>query len=1009
MKIFLTALVTVLCALNGGFAERVRTVSKEFAYDMRGFSCIPMAQTDSAESMTKYTVSGAHIEISFPGDWQVTAQKNTLSAYSPGDIVLFYVDPFELSEGKDLKTSLKDYIDTEYGGDDLELGNYSAITVGEFKANYWTFSYVDGEYGKAEVMLIVVETEKGMAMLTVDMLTDGKEDYKALIDKILASVKYSAESVTPDLEGKMVTHEKSGLKVWIPTAWDTLNDVNRLDSYSDGDVALIIVEKLSDKSWSDFSKKAYDTVHDYIADDIGDDFDVKTKGETEINGMKAYKIEYDYIDGSYGKAVSMTIALETGKGIAVFTYDILEEGLDEYLPVAEKMLASLANAGDGGQTVALTDTQNHIVKGTYLELNIPTDWPVDNYSGKLSGYSPNDTVLLYVERMNDKAFNDYQSKDELKKDMEKFAKGEYSYELTFGKLKETTVGGMPAVSVPFTYHDDSYGDISCEYYGIDTGKGISTVIFDVLDEGGSDYEQINAAILASVKFNDSGPLDGGENLTGDETGNKTYIAGNSCIELQIPASWEVDNPPNKLSGYSPNDTVLLYVEPMNKKSFDDYASEEDFLDEFKSFAKDAYSYELTFGDMELTSVGGMDAISLPFSYSDESYGDIHCQYYAIDTGKGISTIIFDVLDEGGSEYDQINADILASVKFNDSEYTEGGDVTVNTTPGEYQHSKSHLKMTIPSDWATSSYESDLSSFSPNSSIILYVLPLNDKSLKDYKKSADLLKEVDKSLKDHYYASMDYQLQDKGKEKIGGMDAMKFFMTYSDASFGEIDVTVHAIDTGKGISMVIFDGIRKEADPYKDAIEGILASVQYYDEKSAPVTDGGTDVSKVKGKFYMVNTSRLKIWVPDNFSTENQPYGSTQNDYQFYSASGDGAVILKIYTYQDDYLNIKSLDSKKALSDFLTGAGFYSFTVKDAKAVKFNGKDAMIINFDYKVDTTLTAVCRAIAIDTDNGISIYVEDILQPDMKKYKEIMDKVNESIEVIRVPYDGILHPWAQ
>ena len=102
MKIFLTALISVLCALNGGFAERVRAVSqcgssKESAYDMRGFSCIPMAETDSAESMNKYTVSGAHIEISFPGDWQVTAQKNTLSAYSPGDIVLFYVDPFELS------------------------------------------------------------------------------------------------------------------------------------------------------------------------------------------------------------------------------------------------------------------------------------------------------------------------------------------------------------------------------------------------------------------------------------------------------------------------------------------------------------------------------------------------------------------------------------------------------------------------------------------------------------------------------------------------------------------------------------------------------------------------------------------------------------------------------------------------------------------------------------------------------------------------------------------------
>jgi len=275
MKIFFTVLVTVLCALNGGFAERIRAVSqcgfsKEPVYDMRDFSCIPMAKTDSAESMNKYTVSGAHIELSFPGDWQVNAQKNTLSAYSPGDIVLFYVDPFELGQGKDLKSSMKSYIEQEYAGDALEIGNFSAVTVGEFKANSWTFSYVDGEYGKASVMLIVIETKKGMAMLTVDMLEDGKKEYQPLIDKILATVKYSEGSADVEVDGKMYTHAKSGLKVWIPASWDTLNDVNRLDSYSDGDVALIIVEKLSDKSWKDFSKKAYDTLNDYIADDIGD-------------------------------------------------------------------------------------------------------------------------------------------------------------------------------------------------------------------------------------------------------------------------------------------------------------------------------------------------------------------------------------------------------------------------------------------------------------------------------------------------------------------------------------------------------------------------------------------------------------------------------------------------------------------------------------------------------------------------------------------------------------------
>jgi len=283
-------------------------------------------------------------------------------------------------------------------------------------------------------------------------------------------------------------------------------------------------------------------------------------------------------------------------------------------------------------------------------------------------------------------------------------------------------------------------------------------------------------------------------------------------------------------------------------------------------------------------------------------------------------------------------------------------------------------------------------------------------LKDYKKNADLLKEVDKALKDRYYSSMDYKLQDKGKEKVGGMDAMKFFMTYSDSTFGEIDVTVHAIDTGKGITLVIFDGIRKEAEPYQEAIAGILASIKFYDEKAAPVADDTSiDVNKLSGKYYQVKASRLKIWIPNDFDVYSEQSGSTQYDYQFYTGSRDGAVILKIYTYQDDYLNIQSLDSKTVLIDFLKNAGFDTLVVKGAKTAKFNGKDSLIIDFTYMVDQNLTAVCRAVAIDTDNGISVYVEDILQPDLKKYKDVMGKISGSVEVIRVLYDGTQHPWAK
>ncbi|OHD57376.1 MAG: hypothetical protein A2Y33_07790 [Spirochaetes bacterium GWF1_51_8] len=847
MRIIFSVLLFTVLSLQGLFADRNREASlcgysKEFEAVGRGITDYSGVAVMSESALKLYNVSGLAVSIEIPDDWSVSAEKTLLSAFSPSDVVLFYIDPFPTDYDGSTKEALKSYIEAEYAGDDLEIGNFGKIKLGDFEAEYWTFEYVDGDYGKAKVRLYAFETKNSKVMVTVDMLVEGSQEFEPAIDEMLKTLKNYEGSPAEDLEGKLVLHKKTGVKIWVPSDWESYNEAEELRAYSEGDVALIILELFSGDTWDKFSKKAEKSIKEYIAGDIGDDFDVTDSGKTDINGMDAYFVEYVYEDGGYGKAYSSTYAVSVPKGVVMFTYDILESGKDEYKPVIDKMLKSFV-AGDSDEPEVPGDMNLVVVPNASLELSIPSDWDADNAPDKLSAYSPNDTVLLYVEKMNGKNFADYDSIKAIAKDMKAFAEGEYNYDLTFGKAEEATVGGMTAVSYPFTYYDESYGDISCEYYGIDTGKGISTIIFDVLNDGGDSYTGINDAILASVKYNDTEP----------------------------------DQP----------------VEP------------------------------------------------------DQPDG----------------------------------------------------------TPKNYTHAASHLQLKITGEWTAYTYDSDLSAYSPNSTVIMYLIPLNTKSLKDYKKKDELLKAVDEFIKYRYYSSMEYKLKDAGKEKIGGMDSWKFEMTYSDSTFGEIDVVVHAVDTGKGISMLIFDAIRKEADPYKDTIAEITASVAFYDGKDS----GGGDTVKVdqKGSFHKIERLCLKIWVPDNFSIDEPKSVSADYDYHFWAASTDYVAILKVYGMSKDYPNLRDPGVEDVLMEYLTSIGLDVSKVTKTGFEKLNSKDSYFIDFNYPVDDKTKALCKAIAIDTGNGIAVYIEDVLDSGIKDYQEIIEKVKKSLEVIQVPYEGIWNPW--
>ena len=148
-------------------------------------------------------------------------------------------------------------------------------------------------------------------------------------------------------------------------------------------------------------------------------------------------------------------------------------------------------------------------------------------------------------------------------------------------------------------------------------------------------------------------------------------------------------------------------------------------------------------------------------------------------------------------------------------------------------------------------------------------------------------------------------------------------------------------------------------------------------------------------------------MPDNFSIDEPKSVSADYDYHFWAASTDYVAILKVYGMSKDYPNLRDPGVEDVLMEYLTSIGLDVSKVTKTGFEKLNSKDSYFIDFNYPVDDKTKALCKAIAIDTGNGIAVYIEDVLDSGIKDYQEIIEKVKKSLEVIQVPYEGIWNPW--
>ncbi|NPV00937.1 MAG: hypothetical protein HPY53_06120 [Brevinematales bacterium] len=134
----------------------------------------------------------------------------------------------------------------------------------------------------------------------------------------------------------------AGILFSVPSDWEVSEEENMLRVYSPGDIVLLQVQELSSESWKDFMAKAESKMNEYLKNDLGPDYKVSKKGEEKINGINAYYFNYSYEDADYGKAVCYTYAVETGKGITMLTFDVLEDGLKDYQKALSDIKATVA-------------------------------------------------------------------------------------------------------------------------------------------------------------------------------------------------------------------------------------------------------------------------------------------------------------------------------------------------------------------------------------------------------------------------------------------------------------------------------------------------------------------------------------------------------------------------------------------------------------------------------------------------------------------------------------------
>jgi hypothetical protein len=136
-------------------------------------------------------------------------------------------------------------------------------------------------------------------------------------------------------------------------------------------------------------------------------------------------------------------------------------------------------------------------KSGNLQVDIPSDWEVENTSGKLSAYSPGDVALFFIEEFSEAA--DADDEDAGKQLILDYITADIGSDYETGETGFETVNGLDIYYVDYTYDDESYGTAICTTFVIMAGDSYSIVTIDVLEDGYDDYEKVMDKIVGSLK------------------------------------------------------------------------------------------------------------------------------------------------------------------------------------------------------------------------------------------------------------------------------------------------------------------------------------------------------------------------------------------------------------------------------------------------------------------------------------------------------------------------------
>jgi outer membrane lipoprotein-sorting protein len=177
-----------------------------------------------------------------------------------------------------------------------------------------------------------------LALVGLVLAGCGSQDKAA--EKSGGAVEGKAGNIASVKKGGTQTY--ANISITVPADWEVSEEENLVRVYSPGDTVLLQIEEFSSESWKDYVAKAEKKMTEYLKNDLGSEYKVSKKGEEKINGINTYYFNYSYEDPDYGKAICYTYAVETGKGITMLTFDVLEEGLNDYKKAMGDIKASLA-------------------------------------------------------------------------------------------------------------------------------------------------------------------------------------------------------------------------------------------------------------------------------------------------------------------------------------------------------------------------------------------------------------------------------------------------------------------------------------------------------------------------------------------------------------------------------------------------------------------------------------------------------------------------------------------